>query len=444
MFARAMTILLVAAIATTGAAAQEEATAVERAPALATGWQAEEPARAHLTPEEEREARALALRFVRKFQETLDVASLVNSEMFVGDLPERIRKHPSNESFYKPFKDGVAELASDEELRRCFATLANAMFQYWALTEADKFRKKHVEGEEDCGKETPIEQLVPPEVVSVLTNDPTFGPIFTRELRENVEAGDASGGENGEMNIDSPERLRSFISLVEKATTIARKHLENLPAWRQARHHVPYFNPDLSLDESEAVSLEVEELSEDFLGMQEGEEMICAHVLMFHFDLVKVNGHLKILAVSFNDYKVRTREETEKATKLATLLTAIEDNDAEAVISMLGAGVNVNEKDEDCTSPVLRAAMSKRLEIVKLLIDWGADLNVPNKHRNSPLHYAAADGDVEMTHALLVAGADVNAPDKAGCSPLCFALIFSSSENHLKVVELLKSRGANK
>lgn len=102
--------------------------------------------------------------------------------------------------------------------------------------------------------------------------------------------------------------------------------------------------------------------------------------------------------------------------------------------------------DEDlrrfCTTPVLRAAMSKRLEMVRLLIGRGADVNVTNRHANSPLLYAAADGDVKMTRALLDAGADVNAPDGAGCSPLCFALRFSASGSHLQVVELLKSRGA--
>lgn len=399
---------------------------------------------AKLKPEDEREARAISIRFVKEFQKTLDFSALTAGEMFVKDLPERIRKQSPNESFYIPIKASVVKQASDEDLLRYFNIMSNACFLYWALVATDEFRRTHLEQQEGCGKETSIEKLVPVEAVNVLSNDPTFGPAIAKQFgideKVDEESGDSTQSSEETDEITTLEQLKISASIWEDAASITRKHLNNLPAWQQAKQHIPYFNSELEAADEETVSLEVSKLSEEFLGQRES--IICARVLMFHLDLIPVGGHLKILSVSFNDYHLRTREETKKAAQLGELKKAIDSDDMEAFDSLVRAGVDINAKEDDCTAPIIFAALSGRLEMVKALIAVGADVNASNRYGNTALMYAAGDGNEAMTIALLDAGADVNAKNESGSTALDSALRYDLSESHRRVVKLLESHRA--
>lgn len=395
-----------------------------------------------LKPEDERAARAIAIRFVKEFQKTLDVSSLVKGEMFVSDLSERLRKHPPNDSFSIPADAKVVEQASDEDLRGYFITISNICFLSWALMATEEFKRKHIEPKGNCGEETPLEKLVPIEAVNVLRSDPTFGAAIVKEMQGDDESREETESDEDSGNITSLERLKISASIWEEAASITRRHLSNLPAWQQAKRHIPYFNPELETDDEAIVSVETTKLSDDFLGLHEGENIICAHIMMFHVDLIHEGESLKILSISSNDYNIHTREEIKKAAQLGELMKAIEANDMEAFESLVRAGVDINAKGNDCMTPVVYAAMSGRLEMVKALIDLGADVNSGNRFGNTALIYAAGDGNEAMTNALLDAGANVEAKNESGVTALHLASRNKLSESHRRVVKLLESRGA--
>ena len=78
---------------------------------------------------------------------------------------------------------------------------------------------------------------------------------------------------------------------------------------------------------------------------------------------------------------------------------------------LIQAGADVNCRDGDENSPLLRAAWMGDDQSVDLLIKAGADVNVVNKAGSSPLMMAAnRGGSIDRIHSLLLAGAYVNNP----------------------------------
>lgn len=126
------------------------------------------------------------------------------------------------------------------------------------------------------------------------------------------------------------------------------------------------------------------------------------------------------------------------------LLTAIVDNDSQAVVELLktdsGLVSGQIPKAKLYKSSIFHwiyvgdtalhlATAGYRVEIVRLLLAAGADPNAAKNHRNSsPLHYAAdgfitgpewdAKKQVETIRELLSSGANVQLKDKNGATPL--------------------------
>ena len=95
----------------------------------------------------------------------------------------------------------------------------------------------------------------------------------------------------------------------------------------------------------------------------------------------------------------------------------------EAVKKHLAAGADVNAKNEDGGTPLLRAAWGGHKEIAELLIANGADVNVKSgRTATTPLHLAAYKGHKEVVELVIAKGADVNAKGDAGDTPLDWAI----------------------
>lgn len=81
------------------------------------------------------------------------------------------------------------------------------------------------------------------------------------------------------------------------------------------------------------------------------------------------------------------------------------------------AGTDLNQKNQDGSSPLNIAATFNKVEAAKLLIEAGADLNVKNNEGSTPLHVAAFFCHTEIVKALLKAGADKNRKNYSGATP---------------------------
>lgn len=104
-----------------------------------------------------------------------------------------------------------------------------------------------------------------------------------------------------------------------------------------------------------------------------------------------------------------------------TLLQACKNNQKQSVqVILKRGGIDVNERDEECNTPLIYACQNNALEIVKLLLDNGADPNAGNQENLAPLHFSAASGALPIINLLVKAGADVNCMNNHGSTPLMF------------------------
>jgi ankyrin repeat protein len=85
------------------------------------------------------------------------------------------------------------------------------------------------------------------------------------------------------------------------------------------------------------------------------------------------------------------------------------------------------------------ASPSKRIDIVRLLLQHNADIELPNEEGETPLYWAAAIGELDISQLLLESGADVHSRNKNGWTPLRVA----SHNGCLDLVRLLINSGAD-
>ena len=121
------------------------------------------------------------------------------------------------------------------------------------------------------------------------------------------------------------------------------------------------------------------------------------------------------------------------------LVTAAAEQDREAVLALLGEGVDVNVARPDGATALLWAAHWDDVELVERLLRAGADVNAADDHGVTPLERAAENAGVDMVEMLLAAGADVNARQTSGLTPLMTAARTGS----VAVVQALIRSGAD-
>jgi ankyrin repeat protein len=125
-----------------------------------------------------------------------------------------------------------------------------------------------------------------------------------------------------------------------------------------------------------------------------------------------------------------TRNET-------SLMFAVWNSPAEIGTLLIEAGADVNAKDVDGLTPLMKTARFSSIPaITSLLIEKGADVNANDMYCRTPLMFAAAYSSTpEIVSLLIEKGADVNATDNFGKTPL-------SLTTHPEILQLLKDAGA--
>ncbi|HET6599582.1 MAG TPA: ankyrin repeat domain-containing protein [Burkholderiaceae bacterium] len=146
--------------------------------------------------------------------------------------------------------------------------------------------------------------------------------------------------------------------------------------------------------------------------------MLIKHINRFVYCLV-ASAFFSVSAGSFDDF-----------------FTAIRQDDASALLSLLQRGFDPNTRDES-GQPGLTIAMQVHAEkAAKLLLQHPAiDVDALNSAGESALMIAALKGDIAGTKLLLASGAHVNQP---GWSALHYAATGPKPE----IVQLLLERGA--
>ena len=101
------------------------------------------------------------------------------------------------------------------------------------------------------------------------------------------------------------------------------------------------------------------------------------------------------------------------------LWTAAILGQTEEVQRLLLVGADIQEKTQDGSSALHRAASGGHSAIVELLLELGADANVETNNGDTPLLSAASGGHIVVMKLLLdKGGAKVSATSKLGVSPL--------------------------
>lgn len=105
---------------------------------------------------------------------------------------------------------------------------------------------------------------------------------------------------------------------------------------------------------------------------------------------------------------------------------------------LVKAGANINAKDEDGKTALMWLSMCEAKERVDMLIKLGADVNVKGKNDQTALIFSVIVGRSQIVKMLIDAGADVNAKDAYGQTALKLANISGQRD----VVKMILNAGA--
>jgi len=117
-------------------------------------------------------------------------------------------------------------------------------------------------------------------------------------------------------------------------------------------------------------------------------------------------------------------------------------NDVSDIIWLLvSKGLNVNARDIDGETPLLKASMFGHFNNIKALIELGANVSITSKNGSTCLHYTSEScKDTSEVIKLLVSnGLDLNAKDENGNTPLHSA----ARSGHVNNVKELIKLGTN-
>ncbi len=121
------------------------------------------------------------------------------------------------------------------------------------------------------------------------------------------------------------------------------------------------------------------------------------------------------------------------------LSNALNKGHSEVARLLIERGANVNAKDKDDCTPLMKSAMKGLIEIVRLLIEKGADVNAKDKDEWTSLIFAAGGDHIEIAKLLIEKGADVNAKTKKGNTALSYAV----SQGHSELARFLIEKGTD-
>jgi len=253
-----------------------------------------------ITVEEKQEVLEVAERFVRRMQETNDLAPLIG-EMFVSDYAERLCQEATDKSLLF-MKKNVVRQASWEELARYQIALNTSGYVVGLLIA--EYEESHAKTDEGEDRED-FANTLPPDILALFKNDSLLTSLFEKEQKAQAGKNKLGGqliqtDQDGNLYepIQSIEQLRNLTSTLEQAGILARKHLDALAVKPSHLKRHKGANEEENWEaERDWIRPRAWVLTREFFGYPEGTRIFCANVLIYHMDLVRVDGKLKVLAL---------------------------------------------------------------------------------------------------------------------------------------------------
>lgn len=239
-----------------------------------------------LTPEEEKEVRAISRRFNERFRETNDLGGIID-EMFVKDFAERLGQAPQDWLPWTFLDKNLIAYASPGELRRYYIASTNFYGLYYRLYEEAGRLQKQSENNEN---ELKLEEVLSPEVINTLLSDPTIAELAGLD-KEGESDADGSTEKSEVGIIKHLPQLNNASATLEKANELMRKRLAEMSRRGQASRSKE------TKKESDSPKIELTSLDEWEYGYPEKTPAIHLEEAPFCLYLVKVDGQLKILSV---------------------------------------------------------------------------------------------------------------------------------------------------
>ena len=116
-----------------------------------------------------------------------------------------------------------------------------------------------------------------------------------------------------------------------------------------------------------------------------------------------------------------------------TFMDAIDNDDLDAVKSLIAEGTDVNIQNECKHTALMHAAYHGQLDIVQYVVQQGADIHVQDDNGATALMYAVCQGHLKVVQYLVRLRADVGIQDKYNDTALDYAMY----HNHRGIVKYL-------
>lgn len=123
-----------------------------------------------------------------------------------------------------------------------------------------------------------------------------------------------------------------------------------------------------------------------------------------------VNNHPEILQQLFQHGDTLD----EDAGDWKALHFAVQYRSIGTVPILIAHGADVNYRDEEGRTALMRAAKNSDTAMMDILLEGGADVNLADDAGMTALMYAAQKANIENVHKLIERGADIDARNRAG------------------------------
>ncbi|MGB7925038.1 MAG: hypothetical protein WCF57_17490 [Pyrinomonadaceae bacterium] len=265
-----------------------------------------------LTFDEELEARSVAEQFVKRFEESDDLLSIV-ADLYVSDFNDRLRRDPI-ERFAVPVDPELAAQVDGDELSRYHITWLKFTYLYMLLLSAAWHQSaSHLNGNakpDDDDEQVPrLDEVLSPRLIALFRDDPALAELLIEEsnkddkksLETNVGNDPTKPAEERDQTIRTRERLRAYVSTLEKGVALMREHLRTQPAPQTWQTMMDSMREPGQEADNDSMDLHATILTRDDFGEPKGSRLICLKAMLFHMDLIRVDGQLKILNVYVAD-----------------------------------------------------------------------------------------------------------------------------------------------
>ncbi len=161
------------------------------------------------------------------------------------------------------------------------------------------------------------------------------------------------------------------------------------------------------------------------------------------FDPKATQGDETIVIRALNEYRHEVLKllARDKRTDLPEMHRAVILEDITKLERLLVAECkDINLQYQDKMTPLMFAAFTGNILIVKKLLETGADIDLADKtFGKTAIHWAAQCGQNDTIECLIANGVDINAVNKKGSTILHFA----AQNGHVRAVELLQGHGVD-